>query len=58
MADYAKMYSILFNALSEINLVLQRAQQETEEIYMSSEEYLVSIIPDCHESKQEERIKP
>ena len=33
MPDYAKMYRILFNSQTDAITILQRAQQETEELY-------------------------
>jgi UDP-N-acetylmuramoylalanine-D-glutamate ligase len=36
MADYAKMYKTLFTSQTEAIAILQKAQQETEEIYISA----------------------
>lgn len=38
MADYQKMYSTLFNAITDAIHVLQQAQQTTEEMYITVEE--------------------
>ncbi len=37
MADYQKMYSKLFNAVTDAVNILQQAQSGTEEIYMENE---------------------
>ena len=37
MPDYKKMYCKLFGAVKKAITILQEAQQETEEIYISSE---------------------
>lgn len=36
MADYAKMYRRLFNAQTDAIQILQKAQQETEDMYLSA----------------------
>ena len=38
MADYEKMYSTLFNAITDTIIILQKAQQDTEEMYMLTDE--------------------
>lgn len=38
MSNYQKMYSVLFNAAIDAIVSLQKAQQETEELYLSEEE--------------------
>lgn len=38
MPDYEAMYLKLFNAMSDAISILQQAQQEVEEIYVSAEE--------------------
>jgi len=42
MANYSRMYTKLFNKVSDAIHLLQTAQTETEEIYLSQEE------PDIH----------
>ena len=37
MADYEKMYKELFNAITDAIRLLQQAQQEVEEMYISAE---------------------
>ena len=38
MADYKKMYDSLFNDVTDAISLLQRAQQKTEEIFISGDE--------------------
>ena len=35
MTDYEKMYTILFRETTKVILALQKAQQQTEDIYIS-----------------------
>jgi DNA-binding Xre family transcriptional regulator len=44
MADYQKMYSTLFNSITDVIGVLQTAQQEAEEIYMSGEDPVLIVL--------------
>lgn len=44
MADYAKMYRRLFNSQTDAIRILQKAQQETEEMYLSSQEPDIRIL--------------
>ena len=47
MADYKKMYTTLFNKITEVIEELQKIQQETEELYVNSEEpQIFEIKPD------------
>lgn len=48
MADYQKMYRKLFQATTKAIELLQQAQQETEEIYISSDQ------PELHLVKQQD----
>ncbi len=38
MADYQKMYSQLFNKITDVIIELQQIQEQTEELYIQSEE--------------------
>ena len=53
MADHAKMYAYLFGEVTKIIELLQTAQQETEEMYIS---YGLEAIspPTENEGKQQE----
>lgn len=41
MADYKKMYDSLFNDVTDAISLLQRAQQKTEELFISSDEGVI-----------------
>lgn len=43
MADYKKMYYILFNKITDIIKDLQEVQQLTEEIYIEQEEKIKKL---------------
>ena len=45
MPDYQKMYTTLFNAMTDAIALLQNAQHETEEVYISSDT-ASTAIPD------------
>ena len=53
MPDYQKMYSVLFNAITDTINILQKAQQATEEIYASAPEPIIEIIPSSDSEKNE-----
>jgi hypothetical protein len=42
--DYAKMYHKLFNAMTDAIEVLQQAQRETEEMYVSAKEPEIHLL--------------
>ncbi len=44
MPDYAKMYRKLFNSQTDAITILQKAQQETEEMYAAAPEPDVRIL--------------
>ena len=41
MADYRKMYDLLFNDVTDAISLLQRAQQKTEELFISGDDGVV-----------------
>lgn len=45
MADYAEMYKVLFRSITQAIEILQKAQQATEEIYISSKNPIITILP-------------
>lgn len=45
MADYAEMYKVLFRAVTKAIDVLQKAQQTTEEMYISADEPMITLLP-------------
>ena len=44
MSDYAKMYHKLFNAMTDAIEVLQQAQRETEDMYVSAKEPEIHLL--------------
>ena len=44
MADYQRMYTTLFNAVTDAITILQDAQQLTEEQYVESGEPTITVI--------------
>ncbi len=44
MADYKKMYDSLFNDVTDAISLLQRAQQKTEELFISGDDGVVLEI--------------
>jgi len=51
MINYQKMYAILFNAITDAIGLLQEAQLETEEMYISAEQ---TVITPLHTGGSEE----
>lgn len=45
MPDYASMYRKIFNAVSDAIAALQQAQRDTEEMYVSSPEPDIILLP-------------
>ena len=45
LADYRKMYDSLFNDVTDAISLLQRAQQKTEEIFMSGDDGVILDLP-------------
>ena len=43
MADYRKMYDSLFNDVTDAITLLQRAQQKTEEIFLSGDDVVLDL---------------
>lgn len=54
MPDYQKMYTTLFNAVTDALRILQNSQQETEEMYISSEEPIIKILQPDSDNKKED----
>lgn len=44
MANYQKLYYVLFHAMTDAIAILQKAQQDAEELYISAEESELRII--------------
>jgi len=45
LPDYEKMYKALFNTVTDAIEMLQSAQQDTEEQYISAEPTVLKILP-------------
>ena len=60
MVDYQKIYSVLFNAMTDAIHVLQKAQQDTEEMYILTKELESSAdAGDCGFLNQvQDRLSP
>lgn len=46
MANYKKMYYTLFNALTDVIAILQKAQEESEEIYIETAHAIAELSED------------
>lgn len=44
MADYQKLYYVLFHAITDAISILQKAQQDAEELYIYAEEPELRIV--------------
>jgi hypothetical protein len=53
MADYATMYRRLFNSQTQAIELLQKAQQDTEQMYMDSPDPDIRVI-DPHKKDKDE----
>lgn len=53
MADYYKMYHILFNEITKAIEGMQKAQCETEELYMTEPEVALTIVQNHDNPKHE-----
>ena len=51
MADYKEMYLKLFRATTEAIELLRQVQQETEELYISSEDTRLIVLPEADDKK-------
>ena len=43
MADYKKMYHLLFNKITDITKELNDIQKQTEELYMNHDEKIIKL---------------
>lgn len=55
MADYAKMYQTLFRSQTQAIEILKKAQQETEEIYISSPEPDIRLLDSARQDQDDEK---
>ena len=52
MADYQKMYSMLFNAVTDVVDKLQEVQKATEELYILAEEAVIELMDQAEQVEQ------
>ena len=45
MADYAEMYRVLFRAMTKVIDIMQEAQRATEEMYISVDDTIITLLP-------------
>ena len=59
MADYQKLYYVLFHAITDAIAILQKAQQDAEELYISAEELELRIVdmPEYQEETADMSVK-
>ena len=57
MADYKEMYLKLFRATTEAIAILQRVQQETEDLYISEEEPKLVVFPLPEEENKKQDLQ-
>lgn len=55
MPDYQKMYHSLFNDVTDAITKLQQAQQKTEEMYMNSQETVLTTLRSNVDVKQQKQ---
>ena len=57
MADYSKMYVKIFNTVTDVINILQRAQIETEEIFINQDEQNLVLLkyPDLRETSERKK---
>ena len=53
MADYQEMYRVLFHGVTEAVAILQQAQLQAEEIYLSSHRQELYVLPQGEEEPEE-----
>lgn len=51
MADYQKMYYILFNAMSQCTETMLSAMQQAEELYLAAEEVPLTVAENKAQSQ-------
>lgn len=54
MPDYKRMYAVLFREMTKAITIMQEAQQLTEEMYISSDDPIIKIIPPDSGNKNED----
>ena len=54
MADYAEMYRVLFQAMTKVIDIMQEAQRTTEEMYISADDTIITLLSPTNGSENEE----
>lgn len=58
MADYQKLYYVLFHAITDAIAILQKAQQDAEELYISAEEPELRVVDMLEYQKPDDAGRP
>ena len=58
MADYQKLYYELFHAMTDAIAILQKAQQDAEELYISAEEPELQVVDMLEYQKPDDAGRP
>lgn len=58
MADYQKLYYVLFHAMTDAIAILQKAQQDAEELYISAEEPEFRVVDMLEYQKPDDAGRP
>ena len=58
MADYQKLYYVLFHAMTDAIAILQKAQQDAEELYISAEEPELRVVDMLEYQKPDDAGRP
>lgn len=58
MADYQKLYYVLFHAMTDAIAILQKAQQDAEELYISAEEPELRVVDMLEYQKPDDTGRP
>jgi hypothetical protein len=54
MPDYKKMYTTLFNASTDVITILQKAQQDAENLYVEADDTPIELLPKDDTPKDDE----
>ena len=58
MADYQKLYYVLFHAMTDAIAILQKAQQDAEELSISAEEPELRVVDMLEYQKPDDAGRP
>ena len=54
MADYAEMYRLLFREITKVINILQEAQLDTEEMYISADDTTITLLRPADSNENED----